>query len=101
MAKRRQWDVRGSIARASRRLTGRGGESSRHATAADKRKRSGIIAGSTPAKGVSDKTLPSHKRGPVAHVSDEEKGKDESETVESKQAKGVPWTERLWGNDWR
>ena len=62
VAKRRQWNVRQSIRRASRRLTGRNGNVSRRSEM-DKRKRSGIIGGAKP--GVKAAHPPGHKRGLV------------------------------------
>ena len=98
LAKKRQWNVRQSIKRASRRLTGRQDTSSRRSEA-ERRKRSGIVAGSKP--GVKAADPPGHKRGVVVEVEDEEKGPlDYGTPPKTKKPREKSRIQRLWGNDW-
>ncbi|KAK4506432.1 hypothetical protein PRZ48_000164 [Zasmidium cellare] len=88
IAKRRQWNIRASIRRASRRLTGR------DTTQIDRRsKRAGIQLDSAPAQR-------GHKRGLMVEVKDVEKGnggvKEPNRTMDAEGWKG-----RLWRNDFK
>ncbi|KXT04632.1 hypothetical protein AC578_2096 [Pseudocercospora eumusae] len=87
VAKRRQWTMRQTLKRASRRLTGRGGQGS---TAADRQsRRAGLQMRAQPSR-------QGHKRGLVIAVKDVEKaGGSKPPGV------GGNWTERLWRNEWK
>lgn len=94
LAKRRNWKIRDSIRRASRRLTGRRDTTPR--SAADRRKRSGVIA--TPRKaGTTVAHPPGQKRGLAVEVADVEKGTSGANAPK----KTNKWAERLWNNDWK
>ena len=94
VAKRRQWNVRASIKRASRRLTGRGDRRSE----VDKRKRSGMVAGA----GARGANSSSRKGGLAVEVVDEEKGAVERDTSATmRNANRSSWMQRLRGNDWK
>ncbi|KAK3075668.1 hypothetical protein LTR53_000816 [Teratosphaeriaceae sp. CCFEE 6253] len=103
VAKRRQWNVRASIRRASRRLTGRsgvpqtprtpGGRSNRRTTV-----HAGRLASPRSAKPpayskhairLEDRDMEKGGQGPSG------RGPPESVRVEK------PWAKRLWGNDWK
>ena len=103
LAKRRQWNVRASIKRASRRLTGRDPGPTPSEVAA-KRKRSGVVAGSRSEKrdtGVRS-APPGHKRGLVVEVRDEERGPlDYGTPPVTTKPKENTWAGRLWGNNWK
>lgn len=99
LAKRRQWNVRQSIKRASRRITGRPNPPSRKEEAA-RRKRSGVIAGSHP--GTRAAYPPGQKRGVVVEVKDVEKGSlDHGTPAQTKKPRENTWFGRLQGNDWK
>ncbi|CZT15659.1 uncharacterized protein RCC_12343 [Ramularia collo-cygni] len=92
LAKRRQWDVRASIKRASRRFTGRGGASQ---AATDRQsRRVGMQMSDMPIRQGHT------KRGPAVAVRDVEKGSNSSSdknVAHSKKPEGS-W---LWRNDWK
>ncbi|KAF2171418.1 hypothetical protein M409DRAFT_18535 [Zasmidium cellare ATCC 36951] len=97
IAKRRQWNIRASIRRASRRFTGRGPPRN----SIDRRsKRAGFQLDSTPASR-------GHKRGLMVEVKDVEKGQggsvggggDVQKPKGAMDAEG--WKGRLWRNDWK
>ena len=91
LAKRRQWNVRASLKRASKRLTAKGRED------AARRKRSGIAApNGTPRVGGDGR---GQKRGTVVEVKDEEGGAVEY-GMEPKAIESS-WVKRLWRNDWK
>ncbi|KAF2207931.1 hypothetical protein CERZMDRAFT_101954 [Cercospora zeae-maydis SCOH1-5] len=91
LAKRRQWNVRQSIKRASRRLTGR---AARDATRERQSKRGGMQMSSDMERG--------HKRGLIVQVNDTGKESRSASQARNAQAevKGK-WTEKLWRNDWQ
>jgi len=91
VAKRRQWKVRESIKRASRRLTGRTAPKSE----AQRRKRSGMVAGAGRGQRAPPGTrLVLRKEGVISEteLKDVEKG-------EGKSSNG--WASRLGRNDWK
>ncbi|EME89382.1 uncharacterized protein MYCFIDRAFT_181527 [Pseudocercospora fijiensis CIRAD86] len=88
VAKRRQWTMRQTLKRASRRLTGRGAQRAT-ATATDRQSRRG---------GMQMTAQPSrqgHKRGLVIGVNEVEKAGE----TKPRRAGGT-WVDRLWRNDW-
>ncbi|KAI5369713.1 hypothetical protein Slin15195_G005890 [Septoria linicola] len=92
LAKRRQWNIRQSIKRASRRFTGR---AARDATRDRQSKRAGLQMSHIPAQR-------GHKGGIDVRVKDAEKGttnKPIGDEKSTKQQSG--WTEKLWRNDWQ
>ncbi|GIZ39881.1 hypothetical protein CKM354_000324600 [Cercospora kikuchii] len=91
LAKRRQWNVRQSIKRASRRLTGRAG---REGTRERQSKRIGMQMSSNMERG--------HKRGMVVQVNDTGKESRSTSQPDPNQSdmKGK-WAEKLWRNDWQ
>lgn len=98
LAKKRQWRVRESIKRASRRLTGRA-VGPRPRSEVDRRKRSGVIAGSGGRKG---------QRAPPGTPLVQQKGTAVSETEMTDLEKGdggngaaKGWLGKMRGNDWR
>ncbi|KAF7191230.1 hypothetical protein HII31_07253 [Pseudocercospora fuligena] len=87
IAKRRQWTMRQTLKRASRRLTGRGGQRS---TAGDRQsRRAGLQMTAQPSR-------QGHKRGLVIAVNDVEKAGG----TKPPRVRGN-WTHRLWRNDWK
>lgn len=94
LAKRRQWNVRASIRRASRRLTGRD-PGPKPSEVAARRKRSGIVAGMERGEG--------RKGGVVVEVRDEvEKGPlGYGVGPVTKKPREGTWVGRLGGNDWK
>lgn len=98
IAKRRQWNVRASIARASRRLTGRPVPRSTPGRGGDRR--TGMYAGGPP------RLQGYHKRGLVADErkmerKDVEKGTLKALPGMSTEGKKSGWKERIMGNDWK
>ena len=95
LAKRRQWNIRQSIKRASRRLTGK----SAPKDDAMRKKRSGIVAGSQ-SKSTRAAYPPGQKRAVVVEVKDEEKGPlDYPSPPKTKDPNGL--AEKLRGNNWK
>lgn len=107
VAKRRQWDVRASFARASRRLTGRGGDGSKTPrtpkksgfTKQDERtvKRDGIRLENRSREDA--RREEGHKRGLVVQVKDLEKG--DGTVRQRTPVQDSAWKSRLFGNDWK
>ncbi|EMC99583.1 hypothetical protein BAUCODRAFT_342265 [Baudoinia panamericana UAMH 10762] len=112
LAKRRQWNIRASIARAAERLatpltprfprtartpalqmSKRGGGSNRRVTV-----HAGRFAGSKPTRDEDATPLKpyGHKRGPRVEETDIEKNSTASSKLEERS-----WTARLMGNDWK
>lgn len=101
LAKRRQWNIRQSIKRASRRLTGRTNPPSSKQQAA-KKKRSGIVAGTGSQSGTRAAYPPGEKRGVVVEVKDEEKGPlDYPAPPKTEKPKQNAFAGKLWSNNWK
>nr|POF20126.1 hypothetical protein CFP56_71748 [Quercus suber] len=99
LAKRRQWNVRASIGRASRRLTGRFGGDKRDSLAERKDRRTAIYAGGprkvSPPRVVAIKP-PGHDRGLVVNVQDVEKGPlYDTRSADSGSSKST-WTSKFF-----
>ncbi len=95
LAKKRQWNVRASIKRASRRLTGRDPGPTRKEAEA-RRKRSGVVAGGRGGERMGG------KREVTVEVKDEELGPlDYGKAPTTKRPGESGWVGRLWGNDWK
>ncbi|WPH02482.1 Hypothetical protein R9X50_00534600 [Acrodontium crateriforme] len=97
VAKRRQWSIRASIRRASRRLTGRLGDSRSKGNADRRSHRVGMVPLKGAPSGVHAVRPPGQKRGLVINVDDLEKGPLDTRSKTSKKA----FVEKLWGNDWK
>jgi hypothetical protein len=103
LAKRRQWNVRASLKRASRRLTGRSARSKPSDDAA-KKKRSGIVAPNATPRPDANPTRSSsnNKQSVVTEVKDVERGPlDYGTPPKTKKPRENTWVSRLWGNDWK
>lgn len=100
LAKRRQWNVRASISRASRRLTGRAPKNQAFSQSRDRR--TGVYAGGARkvSPGVVAIKPPGHKRGLVVDVNDVEKGPLYSTASINDRPKET-WTKKLWANGWK
>nr|POE75543.1 hypothetical protein CFP56_53655 [Quercus suber] len=100
LAKRRQWNIRASVARASRRLTGRFGGNKADALAQRRDRRTGIYAGGarivSPPRVVAIKP-PGHNRGLVVNVHDVEKGPLYSTQSADSAPTKPTWTNNLFG----
>lgn len=96
VAKRRQWDIRGSIRRASRRLTGRSGAPPTPRTPGRSNRRTVVNAGPLASPRVDGRPAkhPGYKAGPAAmvQVRDAEKGPLDN---------GVPGDGKGWGGVWQ
>lgn len=106
VAKRRQWTMRQTLSRASRRLTGRFGQpkTPQTATAADRRsRRTGIRLQSPPRPGVKAVYPPGHKRGLVVDVKDPEKGPQplDGKAPQNTRPRENTWIQKLWGDGWK
>ncbi|KAK6397859.1 hypothetical protein LTR65_005107 [Meristemomyces frigidus] len=98
VAKRRQWNIRASIARASRRLTGRFGDKK---TPGGSNRRTTVHAGRLGGD-VQPSRSPGHKRGLVVDVDEDvEKGPLAGRATKSTRPRETTWVQRLWGNDWK
>lgn len=95
LAKKRQWRVRESIKRASRRLTGRGPPPR---SDVERRKRSGVVAGS---RGKTNTPSAPRQKGAVVaetEMADLEKGQGADGNG---RAKGAAWLGRMRDNNWK
>ncbi|KAF2764250.1 hypothetical protein EJ03DRAFT_378780 [Teratosphaeria nubilosa] len=111
LAKRRQWNVRASIARASRRLTTglrtpAGPRTPRAGGGASNRRTATVSAGRLGVGGDRrDVDTPSYKRGFNVGMRelDAEKGNVvwAGRVPESTRAKEGGWVARMWGNEWK
>jgi hypothetical protein len=106
VAKRRQWTMRQTLTRASRRLTGRFTQpkTPQTASAANRRsRRTGIRMGSPPRPGVKAVYPPGHKRGLVVDVKDPEKGPQplDGRAPTNTRPRENTWIQRLWGDGWK
>lgn len=106
VAKRRQWTMRQTLTRASRRLTGRFTQPKTPQTvsAANRRsRRTGIRMGSPPRPGVKAVYPPGHKRGLVVDVKDPEKGPQplDGRAPTNTRPRENTWIQRLWGDGWK
>lgn len=105
LAKRRNWRIRESIKRASRRLTGRTKQHPpRGSSKATKRKRSGGVLIGEKKAGTTVGYPPGQKRGMAVEIRDVEKGTSASGEEQNEQKAengGGKWMQRLWGNDWK
>lgn len=106
VAKRRQWTMRQTLTRASRRLTGRFTQpkTPQTASAANRRsRRTGIRMGSPPRPGVKAVYPPGHKRGLVIDVKDPEKGPQplDGRAPTNTRPRENTWIQRLWGDGWK
>ena len=103
VAKRRQWKIRESIRRMSRRLTRRdpGPKTPRGAALDRQSKRSGVRMASPPRPAASKGALPGHKQGLVANEKDVEKGPLDRRAPKNTKPRQRSWMARLWGNDWK
>lgn len=79
----------------SRRLTGRRDDPNERSDA-DKRKRSGVIAGSKKAGVAAAK--PGQKQRAVVEVKDVEKGPLDGKAPKNTKPRENTWIKRLWGN---
>ncbi|KAK5701984.1 hypothetical protein LTR97_004802 [Elasticomyces elasticus] len=104
VAKRRQWNIRASIRRASRRLTGRSGAPPTPRTPGRSNRQTTMNAGRLASPRVDGRHAnhPGYKAGPGAAVAerDVEKGGFGIEMSSTKKPKGGAW-EKLKGNDWK
>ncbi|KAK3642211.1 hypothetical protein LTR56_001190 [Elasticomyces elasticus] len=104
VAKRRQWNIRASIRRASRRLTGRSGAPPTPRTPGRSNRQTTMNAGRLASPRVDGRHAnhPGYKAGPAAVVAerDVEKGGFGIEMSSTKKPKGGAW-EKLKGNDWK
>lgn len=102
LAKRRQWNVRASIKRASRRLTGRD-PGPKPSEIAARKKRSGMVAGTSRSRGEGPERETGQKRGVMVAVKDDvEKGPlDYGVGPTTKKPRENTWVGRLWGNNWK
>ncbi|KAK5736061.1 hypothetical protein LTR17_007732 [Elasticomyces elasticus] len=104
VAKRRQWNIRASICRASRRLTGRSGAPPTPRTPGRGNRQTTMNAGRLASPRVDGRHAnhPGYKAGSAAVVAerDVEKGGSGIETSSTKKPKGGAW-EKLKGNDWK
>lgn len=96
IAKRRQWKVRDSIRRISRRVTGRGVGPSK--SDIEKRKRSGAVMSSRGPEASLVKPH-GHKRAVAVEVGNVEPGT--LSNVPNEPVVEKRWTQRLWSNDWK
>jgi len=106
VAKRRQWTMRQTLTRASRRLTGRftRPQTPHTASAANRRsRRTGIRMGSPPRPGVKAVYPPGHKRGLVVDVKDPEKGPQplDGKAPKNTRPRENTWIQRMWGDGWK
>jgi hypothetical protein len=106
VAKRRQWTMRQTLTRASRRLTGRFTQPKTPQTASTANRRSrrtGIRMGSPPRPGVKAVYPPGHKRGLVVDVKDPEKGPQplDGRAPTNTRPRENTWIQRLWGDGWK
>jgi hypothetical protein len=106
VAKRRQWTMRQTLTRASRRLTGRFTQpkTPQTASAANRRsRRTGIRMGSPPRPGVKAVYPPGHKRGLVVDVKDPEKGPQplDGRAPTNTRPRENTWIQKLWGDGWK
>lgn len=106
VAKRRQWTMRQTLTRASRRVTGRFTQpkTPQTASAANRRsRRTGIRMGSPPRPGVKAVYPPGHKRGLVVDVKDPEKGPQplDGRAPTNTRPRENTWIQRLWGDGWK
>lgn len=97
MAKRRNWNIRQSIKRASRRLTGRKDDPR---SERDKRKRSGMVAGSKKS-GTTAAHPPGSKHGIAVEVKDVEKGQADGNGGGANGIHRDTWLKKLQGNNWK
>lgn len=106
VAKRRQWTMRQTLTRVSRRLTGRFGQPKTPQTASAvnrSSRRTGIRMGSPPRPGVKAVYPPGHKRGLVVDVKDPEKGPQplDGKAPKNTRPRENTWIQRLWGDGWK
>lgn len=106
VAKRRQWTMRQTLTRASRRLTGRFTQpkTPQTASAANRSsRRTGIRMGSPPRPGVKAVYPPGHKRGLVVDVKDPEKGPQplDGRAPTNTRPRENTWIQKLWGDGWK
>ncbi|GAB7362610.1 hypothetical protein MBLNU230_g2922t1 [Neophaeotheca triangularis] len=106
LAKRRQWNVRASVARFSRRITGRTPTTSKFPNDARSR-RTGIMLESPrrpqtrrgETGGVKAVYPPGHKQPVAVNVNDVEKGQGRNPSDSGSEA--TTWKQRLMGNSWK
>ncbi|TKA82805.1 hypothetical protein B0A55_01058 [Friedmanniomyces simplex] len=104
VAKRRQWNVRASIRRVSRRLTGRAGAPPTPRTPGRNNRRTTVNAGRMASSRVDTRSAkhPGYKAGSAAVMEerDAEKGALGKGAPADKRQRGGAW-QKLWGNDWK
>ncbi|KAK0248509.1 hypothetical protein LTS09_016330 [Friedmanniomyces endolithicus] len=104
VAKRRQWDIRASIRRASRRITGRGGAPPTPRTPGANNRRTAVTAGRLASPRVDGRSAKhaGHTAGLGVGVGarDVEKGRLGIGASGTAKPQGRGW-QKLWGNDWK
>lgn len=98
--------MRQTLTRASRRLTGRLGESrsDRAAAAANRQsRRGGVRMESPPRPGIRAVYPPGHKRGLVVNTNDPEKGPSplDGKAPKNTRARENTWIQKMWGDGWK